>query len=158
MPIESGLQHCHGGDWQSQQSSRALVQARDVLFFRPQMPPCGLQPRGLRHTPSAGDTLLASWQVTLPAPGRPLVGSPPQQSLSLLHRLLVTRQPLAGWQIFTPVRAKGRHRALQQLVQSPHTVPSLAQLPAPVVDSSSHTPAAPVLLVWQRPEQQSLQR
>ena len=152
------MQHCHGGDWQSQQSSRALVHARDVLFFRPQMPPCGLQPRGLRHTPSAGDTLLASWQVTLPAPGRPLVGSPPQQSLSLLHRLLVTRQPLAGWQIFTPVRAKGRHRALQQLVQSPHTVPSLAQLPAPVVDSSSHTPAAPVLLVWQRPEQQSLLR
>ena len=152
------MQHCHGGDWQSQQSSRALVQARDVLFFRPQMPPCGLQPRGLRHTPSAGDTLLASWQVTLPAPGRPLVGSPPQQSLSLLHRLLVTRQPLAGWQIFTPVRAKGRHRALQQLVQSPHTVPSLAQLPAPVVDSSSHTPAAPVLLVWHRPEQQSLLR
>jgi len=120
------------------------------------MPPCGLQPSGLRHTPRGGDTLAANSQVTLPAPGRPLVGSPPQQSLSLIHRLLVTRQPLAGWQIFTPVRAKGRHRALQQLVQSSHTVPSLAQLPAPVVDSSPHTPAVPAALVLHRPEQQSL--
>lgn len=134
------------------------MQAGPVLFFRPQIPPCGLQPSGLRHTPSAGDTLSASWQVTLPAPGRPLVESPPQQSLSLMHRLLVTRQPLAGWQIFTPVRAKGRHRALQQLVQSSHTVPSLAQLPAPVVDSSPHTPAVPAPLVLHRPEQQSLPR
>ena len=120
------------------------------------MSPWGLQLSGLRHTPRGGDTLSANWQVTLPAPGRPLVGSPPQQSLSSIHRLLVTRQPLAGWQIFTPVRAKGRHRALQQLVQSSHTVPSLAQLPAPVVDSSPHTPAVPAALVLHRPEQQSL--
>jgi hypothetical protein len=73
-----------------------------------------------------------------------------------MHRLLVTRQPLAGWQIFTPVRAKGRQRALQQLVQSSHTVPSLAQPPAPVVDSSLHTPAVPAAVVWHNPEQQSL--
>jgi hypothetical protein len=70
--------------------------------------------------------------------------------------LWVTRQPLAGWQIFTPVRAKGRHRALQQLVQSSHTVPSLAQPPAPVVDNSAHTPAVPAVLVLHRPEQQSV--
>ena len=84
------MQHCHGGDWQSQQSSRALVQARDVLFFRPQMPPCGLQPRGLRHTPSAGDTLLASWQVTLPAPGRPLMVG---LDLAMLSSLVAADRP-----------------------------------------------------------------
>ena len=45
---------------------------------------------------------VSNWQWPLPAPGRPLVASPPQQSVSCLQRSPVTWQPLAGWQIEMP--------------------------------------------------------
>jgi hypothetical protein len=110
---------------------------------------------GLRQVPSAGVTPAASSQVTLPAPSVMAVGSPPQQSLLVVQRLFVTRQPLGGWQIFTPVAAKGAQRRLQQLVQSPQTTPSCTQLPEPEVSMDLQTPAAAPAALEQRPVQQS---
>ena len=62
-------------------------------------------------------------QTTLPAPGRPLSGSPPQQSASFRQRSPVTWQPLAGWQIARPL-GPGAQTRLQQSLQPPHTSPS----------------------------------
>jgi hypothetical protein len=41
-----------------------------------------------------------------------------------MHRSPTTRQPLAGWQIFTPVGPKGAQSRLQQSPQSLHVTPS----------------------------------
>ncbi len=62
--------------------------------------------------------------------GLPEVGSPaslsaaePQQSLSVRHGSPSTWQPVAGWQMSTPVGPQGAQRRLQQ--PPPHP-PSLA--------------------------------
>jgi len=64
--------------------------------------PCGLQLRGLRQMPRALPASIS--QTTLPSPGSP-VPAAPQQSLFVRHRSPLTRQPLAGWQMRTPVGA-----------------------------------------------------
>jgi len=107
--------------------------------------------------PSAGVTPEASSQETLTPPSVEMVGSPPQQSVSFWHRLLVSLQPLAGWQILTPL-GPGAQRRLQQLVQSPQTMPSWVQDPAPVVGSVLQTPAAAPVAFSQYPLQQSVDR
>jgi hypothetical protein len=89
IPSVSSLQHCHGGDWQSQQSSRAFPAHVLGMFLGPQTLPRGWQPVGLRHVPTGGVTPLAIVQVTLPAP-EPPEPAEPQQSPSFWHRLLVT--------------------------------------------------------------------
>ena len=65
----------------------------------------------------------SSWQLPLPAPGKPLFASPPQQSVSLRHKSPVTWQPLAGWQIETPA-GPGAQRRLQQSPHPEHSMPS----------------------------------
>src|SRR5689334_9499473 len=105
MPTESGLQHWAGGAGQSQQSSRAFTPHWLSLVFLPQTLPRGLHPRGLRKVPTVGVTPAASSQVTLHAFSIIAVGSPPQQSFLSWQMSLVRRQPLAGWQMFTPVSA-----------------------------------------------------
>jgi hypothetical protein len=62
-------------------------------------------------------------QLPLPAPGKPVVASPPQQSVSCLHKSPVTWQPLAGWQIEMP-DGPGAQRRLQQSPQPLHSMPS----------------------------------
>jgi hypothetical protein len=153
--MRSGLQQLNFGGGQSQQSSRALPPHRLEPSLRPQMLPRGWQPVGLRQVPSGGETALSIVQVTLPAPSVDAVGSPPQQSAFFWQRSFVRRQPLAGWQIFTPDCAKGAHWRLQQLVQPAHTIPSWMQLPAPVVATAWQTPAAAPFAFWQLPVQQS---
>jgi hypothetical protein len=71
---------------------------------------------------------------------------------------LVRRQPLAGWQIFTPDRAKGAQTRLQQLVQPSQVTPSWTQPPAPVVEISLHVPRLAPVGIEQRPVQQSVDR
>jgi hypothetical protein len=65
--------------------------------------------------------------VTLPSPGRP-VPAAPQQSLDLRQRSPFTWQPLAGWQIFTPVVAEGAQRRLQQPLHASQAMPSTPSL------------------------------
>jgi hypothetical protein len=71
---------------------------------------------------------------------------------------LVSRQPLAGWQIFTPDSANGAQTRLQQLVQPSQVIPSCTQPPAPVVAISLHVPMLAPLAIEQRPVQQSVER
>jgi hypothetical protein len=73
--------------------------------------PSGLQPCGLRHTP----TVLGG--VTTQVTGFPEPpGSPfePQQSPSFVQRSPTTWHPLAGWQMSTPVGPNGAQARLQQ--------------------------------------------
>jgi hypothetical protein len=62
--------------------------------------PSGLQPVGLRHTPSGPPP--EKLHVTLPEPV-PGIPAEPQQSESCAHTSPTTWQPLAGWQMSTPV-------------------------------------------------------
>jgi hypothetical protein len=66
-------------------------------------------------------------QTTLPSPGRPVFGAP-QQSFVSRQRSPFTWQPVAGWQIITPVGPYGAQSRLQQPLQSPHRVPSTPSL------------------------------
>src|SRR5687767_3881020 len=102
MPSESALQQFHLGGMQSQQSERALPHWL-LPSLMPHSPPRGWQPLGLAQVPTAGLVAGSRLQVTLSPPLG--LTSPPQQSLAFWQRLLVRRQPLAGWQIFTPDRA-----------------------------------------------------
>jgi hypothetical protein len=82
-----------------QQSHEALQDTSDPSV---QMSPFGLQPVGLRQTPRTPASALAPLQVTLPDPG-PGYAVEPQQSASDRHTSPTTWQPLAGWQMSTPV-------------------------------------------------------
>ena len=96
-------------------------------------------------------------QRTLPSPGSPLP-SAPQQSASSRHNPPFGWQPLAGWQIETPLSPNGAHSRLQQLPQPLQTVPSRspAQLDEPV-GGRLQVPMPP-LDAEQLPEQQSASR
>jgi hypothetical protein len=75
------------------------VALHDIPASR-QTSPSGLQPMGLRQTP----TVLGG--VRLQVTGEPdPPGSPsdPQQSWSVVHRSPTGWQPVAGWQTRTPV-------------------------------------------------------
>ena len=86
----------------------------------------------------------------------------PQHSASLVHVSPSTWQPVAGWQMATPVGPQGAHRRLQQEPPHPPSVneagvqsmPStIVQLP-PVV-GAAHTPTLWPLARVQAPLQQS---
>jgi hypothetical protein len=79
-----------------QQSHAAL---HSMLPSR-QTSPSGLQPWGFRQTPRRKGGVV--WQVTgvIGSPGSP---ADPQQSWSVRQMSPTTWQPLAGWQIRTPV-------------------------------------------------------
>lgn len=76
-----------------------------------QTSPSGLHPIGFRQTPTVNGGVI--WQVTgwPEPPGRP---AEPQQSLSCVQRSPTTWQPLAGWQMRTPVGPYGAQSLLQQ--------------------------------------------
>jgi hypothetical protein len=95
-PVESTLQVSSFVQSPLQQSHEATQLAVCSL----QMSPSGLQPIAFAQTPIVAPG--ASLQVTgdPDPPGRPL---DPQQSASFVHKSPAGRQPLAGWQIRTPV-------------------------------------------------------
>jgi hypothetical protein len=161
MPSVSGLQQLNLGGGQSQQASRSLpphVFSTLPKRRRPQTAPRGWQPVAFRQTPVGGLVPAAISHVTLPGSSVCAVGSPPQQSLFFWQVAFVMRQPLAGWQILTPVAAYGAHWRLQQFVQSVHTTPSWMQLPAPPTGSFWHVPAVWPWGITQFAVQQSLDR
>ena len=83
---------------------------------------------------------------------------PPQQSSLRRHRSPVTWQPLAGWQILTPVGPNGAHSRLQQSPQLPQVMPSTPpQNDGPVGGPSQVPTFLPVAIVHE-PVQQSLSR
>jgi hypothetical protein len=102
------------------------------------------------------------------ATGWPEVGIPasmsacdPQQSLSVTHVSPSTWQPVAGWQISTPVGPHGAHRRLQQLPPHPpspagelQSCPSAAEQFPPNANWPQVPTLAPVGIV-QVPTQQS---
>ena len=72
--------------------------------------PSGLQPLGLRQTPRGDDPLFTQVTAIPEPPGSP---AEPQQSPSAVQRSPTTWQPLAGWQMLTPVGPQGAHERLQ---------------------------------------------
>jgi hypothetical protein len=128
-----------------------------------QTSPSGLQPIGLRHTPSAALPDLTHVTGLPEPPGRP---ADPQQSPSVAHRSPTTWQPLAGWQTSTPVGPQGAQARLQHGpphagspeplratppsgAEPPHSWPSTTpQLAGPPGGVAPHVPsAAPVATV-----------
>ncbi len=94
-------------------------------------------------------------QTTLPSPGKPVPGAP-QQSLVLRQRSPSTLQPLAGWQIFTPVGPYGAHSLLQHLLQASQSVPSTPSLQNVGPDGGGpHFPIVAPAAIEQMPPQQS---
>ncbi len=87
---------------------------------------------------------------------------PPQQSLSVAHTSPVGRQPLGGWQTWTPVGPYGAHEWLQQNVSphavvppAAHTVPAMWQPPAPGPVGTLQVPSVAPLAFVQMPPQHS---
>jgi hypothetical protein len=95
--------------WFSQLPAQQSHDELHDIVFSLQTSPSGLQPIGLRHTPRPG--MYMTHVTGLPEPP----GSPaePQQSVSCVQRSPTTWQPLAGWQMSTPVGPQGAHARLQ---------------------------------------------
>lgn len=101
--------------------------------------------------------------------GWPEVGTPassnapdPQQSLSVVHVSPSTWQPVAGWQMSTPVGPHGAQRRLQQLPPQPpspagelQSWPSAAEQLPPNANAPQ-VPIVPPVGTVQLPVQQSL--
>jgi hypothetical protein len=75
-----------------------------------QTSPSGLQPIGLRQTPTLEPAAMTQVTGLCDPPGSP---AEPQQSLSCVQMSPTTWQPLAGWQMSTPVGPHGAHARLQ---------------------------------------------
>jgi hypothetical protein len=150
-----------------QQSQDAL---QDVVMSL-HTSPSGLQPIGLRHTPTTLGGVMSHVTGLLGPFGIP---AEPQQSLSCAQMSPTTWQPLAGWQTSTFVGPYGAHRRLQHAPPQlgspaslttvppsgaipPHTVPSTAlQFAGPAgacPQVPRETPESPAMV--QMPPQQS---
>jgi hypothetical protein len=99
----------------------------------------------------------------LPEVGMPasMNASDPQQSVSVTHVSPSTWQPVAGWQMSTPVGPHGAHRRLQQLPPHPpsptgelQSWPSAAEQ-FPVNPNAPQVPMLPPVGIVQLPVQQS---
>jgi len=90
----------------AQQSHEALHDCVASLHTSP----FGLHPCGLRHVPSVAPADLTHVTGVPEPPGKP---ADPQQSVSWLHTSPTGWQPLAGWQMSTPVGPYGAHSRLQ---------------------------------------------
>jgi hypothetical protein len=101
--------------------------------------------------------LASKWQLPFPAPGKPLFGSPPQQSLSFRHRSPVTWQPLAGWQIETP-EGPGAQRRLQQSPHPEQSMPSTFVQYAGPLGGGAQAPTVCPVAITQFAVQQSPSR
>jgi hypothetical protein len=93
-----------------------------------QTSPSGLQPIGLRHTPTPGTEPMTHVTGFFDPPGSPF---DPQQSLSCAQMSPTTWQPLAGWQMSTPVGPHGAHARLQH--EPPHAGKPPSYTPVPLV-------------------------
>jgi hypothetical protein len=110
-PTESGWQVSCTSQLPLQQSHEAL---QDIVLSL-QTSPSGLQPCGLRQTPTVFGGVMSHVTGVPEPPGRPVE---PQQSPSFVHRSPTGWQPLAGWQTSTCVGPYGAQRRLQQ--EPPH--------------------------------------
>jgi hypothetical protein len=119
-----------------QQSHDALHDIVDSL----QTSPSGLQPMGLRQTPTVAPALMAHVTGLVGPPGKPLE---PQQSESLVQRSPTTWQPLAGWQTKTPVGPQGAQARLQQAPPHAGTPASLKIKPPSVTPAQSIPSVSP---------------
>jgi hypothetical protein len=126
-----------------------------------QMSPFGVQPMCCWQKPPMHATALP--EVGIPAS---MSACDPQQSLSVTHVSPSTWQPVAGWQMFTPVGPHGAHKRLQQLPPHPpspagelHSWPSAAEQFPPNVNAAQvptlaplgmlHVPTQQSVLEWQ---------
>jgi hypothetical protein len=94
-------------------SQLPLQQSHDELqldVWSLQTSPSGLQPLGLRQTPTVAGGVMTQVTGLCEPPGSPFE---PQQSPSCVQRSPTTWQPLAGWQTSTPVGPHGAHARLQ---------------------------------------------
>lgn len=113
-----------------QQSHVAL----QLIVASLQTAPSGLHPCGLRQTPVVAPEAI--WQVTnFASPSVPGIPSEPQQSLSFVQTPPVMRQPLAGWQMKTPVGPQGAHARLQ------HSPPQSGMPPSVITPPEQSSPS-----------------
>jgi hypothetical protein len=123
-----------------------------------QTSPSGLQPFGLRQTPTVAGAVMSHVTGFPEVPGSP---ADPQQSLSFVHRSPTTWHPLAGWQTSTPVGPQGAQARLQhgppqwgrppslvttapasESVRPPQSCPSTRpQLAGPLGAAAAHVPS-----------------
>src|SRR6185437_12267271 len=98
-----------------------------------QTSPSGFQPCGFLHTPTVAPAAFTQVTGWVGPPGRP---DEPQQSLSCVQTSPTTWQPLAGWQMRTPVGPYRAQRRLQQapphagMPPSPRTAPPAQSMPS----------------------------
>jgi hypothetical protein len=92
-----------------------------------QTSPSGLQPIGRRHTPTVSGAVMMHVTGLVEPPGKPFE---PQQSPSFVQRSPTTWQPLAGWQMSTPVGPHGAHARLQHAPPHCGSPPSVVGTPA----------------------------
>jgi hypothetical protein len=134
-----------------------------------QTSPSGLQPIGLRHTPTPGTEPMTHVTGFPDPPGSP---AEPQQSPSCVQMSPTTWHPLAGWQMSTPVGPHGAQARLQHapphagrppsytpvplVPVPPQSCPSCRpQLAGPPGDDVAHVPSVCPAAVVQTPVQQS---
>jgi hypothetical protein len=150
-PFRSGLHVSWSWQFPLQQSQLRL----QVSVVSLHKSPSGTHPMGALQEPIvAGGVMAHVAGVPLP-PGRLAA---PQQSLSCVHTSPVAWQPLAGWQIGTPVGAYGAQSPLQQFAPQVngalHTVPSVPEHVAPV-GNDEHVPRVAPVAMLHVPLQQS---
>jgi hypothetical protein len=118
-------------DMQAQQSLRTLLELppQTGVGLRWQTSPAGshvlkqvlgpptgqLVLLGGPHVPIFVGYVGSGTHTTRPAPGTPLLGSPPQQSLFTRHVSPCTWQPDAGWQMLVGLLPYGPQMRLQQV-------------------------------------------
>ena len=101
---------CLQVSWVSQLPAQQSHEALQLIVLSLQTSPSGLQPIGLRHTPTVAGAVITQVTPFPEPPGRP---AEPQQSESCVQRSPTTWHPLAGWQTSTPVGPHGAHDRLQ---------------------------------------------
>ena len=143
-----------------QQSHEEL---HDIVFSL-QTSPSGLQPIGLRQTPSVDGAVMTHVTGVPEPPGNP---AEPQQSVSVVQRSPTTWQPLAGWQTSAPVGPHGAHARLQHgpphagspasMLAPPQSWPSTTpQLAGPPGGAAPHVPSVEPAAIVHAPVQQSV--
>ncbi len=117
-------------------------QSWDAFTPWPQMLPVALQEVPLLQRPPICVEPEVFGQVTEPLGLIP----PPQHWSASRHQSPVRRQPVAGWQIETPVPGSRQMRE-QQPVPELHGLPSWVQPPPPPPVGSAQTPGFPPVAV-----------
>jgi hypothetical protein len=90
------------------------------------------------QVPTIGFDPATAPQTTLPAP-KPPVPAPPQHAVLVVHRLLVTWQPLLAWHALPPPGVAAQF-LLQHESEVAQGSPSIVQTPAPRLASETQDP------------------